>query len=220
MMDKHTMEIIKRFRFLDTSCISDALDRLGIKGWLQDVHPIIPNQKICGPAYTVHFVSSAEQKNPSADYIDDVEEGSIIVIDNGGRLDCSVWGDIMALAASQKKIEGTLINGACRDFSALQEAGYPVFAKGLCIATGSNRVKADAYCVPVSISNITIEPGDLIIADDTGAIVVPLNHAKEVLQAAEDINNKENEIVKLLKTGKSLKKAIQLYSSADVSKRA
>lgn len=219
-MDRHTIELIERFRLLDTSCISDALDSLGIKGCLQDLHPILPSKKICGPAYTVHYISCEDKKLPSADYIDDVEEGSIIVIDNSGRLDCSVWGDIMTLAASQKKIGGTLINGACRDLSTLKKLDYPVFAKGHSTATGRSRVKVDSLCVPVSVTDVLIRPGDLIIADDTGAIVVPLNHAKEVLQAAEDINNKENEIVKLLKTGKSLKKAIQLYSSADVSKRA
>lgn len=217
-MDKNTIEQIKRFRHLDTSCISDALDRLEIKGWLQDVHPIIPNKKICGPAYTVHFSPCSEQKLPTGGYIDDVEEGYVIVIDNAGHLDCGVWGDIMALAAKQKKLEGTLINGACRDLPALRESGYPVFAKGQSIVGGSNRAEVDALCISVSFSDIQIRPGDLIIADDTGAVVVPLSRAEEVLQKAEAINNREKEIINLLKRGKSLKKAVQLCELTHISK--
>lgn len=210
-MERHTMELIEGFRKLDTSCISDAMDRLAIKGCLSGIHPITPGQRICGPAYTVHFVPCGEKKGPVGGYIDDVDEGNVIVIDNAGRLDCSVWGDIMAFAAKQKKIEATLIDGACRDVAALKESGYPVFAKGCCMATGNSRVEVDALCVPVSVSNVQIRPGDFIIADDTGAIAVPFNHAEEVLQVAEEISNNEKEIMKLLKSGRSLKKAMQLY---------
>ena len=108
-------EIISRFKKLDTTCVSDALDRLGITGGLLGIKPVIPGKTICGEAFTVHYVPCGLVKGTVGDFLDDVEPGQVIVIDNAGRLNCTVWGDILTLVAKLKGIGGTVIDGVCRD---------------------------------------------------------------------------------------------------------
>ena len=78
------------------------------------------------------------------DFLDDVEPGQVVVIDNGGRDWCTVWGDIMSLDANLKGVSGTIIDGVCRDLPAIERIGYPIYSKGVYMVTGKDRVYVDA----------------------------------------------------------------------------
>ncbi|MDO4321788.1 MAG: RraA family protein [Lachnospiraceae bacterium] len=200
-------EIIDGFLQFDTASVSDAMDRLGLKGGLPGIHPVIPASKMCGQAFTVHYVPCGMHKDNVGDFIDDVAPGQVIVIDNGGRLDCTVWGDIMSLYASKHNIAGTLIDGVCRDVPAIRELQYPVFTKSTYMVTGKDRVYVDHINVPVNVSNVQILPGDLILADDSGAVVIPCSQAEKVLAAAREIEEKEEAIRQKVLAGSKLKDA-------------
>lgn len=202
-MDK----IVERLNKLDTTCVSDAMDKLGISCGLQNIKPVLPGSKICGRAFTVHYVPCGQEKGTVGDFLDDVEVGQVVVIDNAGREYCTVWGDIMAITAKMKGIAGTVIDGVCRDIPAVKESGYPIFSKGCYMVTGKDRVEVDAVNVPVSVSGIQVTPGDIVLADDTGAVVVPKKRAEEIIEIAENIDKVESAIVALVKEGKSLKEA-------------
>lgn len=212
-MEKHTEELIASFRALDTSCISDALDSLHMSLSLPLIHAAAKGMKLCGVAYTVRYIPCEVQEYPSRSYLEEVCEGEVIVIDNSGRMDCSVWGDLMSLAAKHKRVEGTLIDGACRDIAALEDFGYPVFAKGCSPASGKNRVRIGETGGPVSISGRIVRAGDIIIADDSGAVAVPRQQAEEVLETAQKINNAENRILTLLHSGEGFDQAVKLSGS-------
>ena len=200
--------IIARYQELDTTSVSDAVNKMGLPPCgLHRITPVVPGRTICGQAFTVHYVPCGSVAGTVGDFLDDVEPGQVVVIDNGGRDTCTVWGDLMAIVAQKRGVAGTLIDGVCRDIPAIREMGYPIYSKGCYMITGKDRVFVDNVNVPVSISNVQVNPGDLIMADDSGAIVIPFMHVTDVLSIAEEIHAKESEIIRLVKSGVSLKKA-------------
>lgn len=202
--------IIERFKQLDVTSVSDAADKCGLPPCgLLHIRPVNTGTSLCGQAFTVHYVPCGMVSGTVGDFLDDVEPGQVVVIDNAGRDDCTVWGDIMALTAQLKKIGGTVIDGVCRDVPAIRKIGYPIFSKGAYMVTGKDRVYVDAVEVPVSVSGVQVKPGDIIMADDSGAICVPFEKAQQVLEIAEGIAKTEAGIEELVRAGAPLKEARQ-----------
>ena len=203
-------EIIERYKKLDTTSVSDAVDKLGLPVCgLLHIRPVTPGTVLCGQAFTVHYVPCGQVAGTVGDFLDDVEPGQVVVIDNSGRDYCTVWGDIMAATAQLKGIAGTVIDGVCRDVPAIIGMGYPIFTKGAYMVTGKDRVYVDAVEVPVAVSGVQVKPGDIIMADDSGAICVPFEKAIQVLEIAESIAKIETGIVELVRSGLPLKEARQ-----------
>lgn len=200
-------EIIERLKKLDTPSVSDAMDKLGITCGLHGIKPINQGSRMCGEAFTVHYIPCGEVKGTVGDFLDDIEPGQVAVLDNGGRDYCTVWGDIMAWFASKKGIAGTVIDGVCRDLAVMRETGYAMFTKGYYMVTGKDRVEVDAVNVPISVSGVKVCPGDIIMGDESGVIVIPRNRAAEVVEIAENIEIKERQIIEMVKQGYSLKEA-------------
>lgn len=146
-------------------------------------------------------------KGTVGDFIDDVEPGQVVVIDNGGRKYCTVWGDIMTYTAKTKGIEGTLIDGVCRDVNGIEELGYGIYTRGKYMVTGKERVTVDAVNVPVAITGVQVRPGDIILGDDSGALVIPFEKAEEVLKLAQHIEEVEQKIIAEVTAGSTLKAA-------------
>ncbi|HEY8462750.1 MAG TPA: RraA family protein [Bacillota bacterium] len=205
--DQISTEIINEFKKLDVCCISDALDRLGIRGGLEGIRPVVAGADICGTAFTVHYIPCGMVKGTVGDFLDDVAPGQVVVIDNGGRTYCTVWGDLMSLTASKMKVAGTIIDGVCRDVPVIQKLQYPIFTKGVYMVTGKDRVEVDAINVPVAIAGVQVKPGDLIRGDDTGVIVIPQEKAEAVLGVAKEIADKEALIEKEIENGNTLREA-------------
>ncbi|MDP2267958.1 MAG: RraA family protein, partial [Deltaproteobacteria bacterium] len=138
---------------------------------------------------------------------DDVAPGQVVVIDNGGRTYGTVWGDIMTVYAQKRGIAGTVIDGVCRDLPRVLSVRYPLFTKGRFMVTGKDRVELDGVNVPVSISDVQVRPGDIVVCDDTGVVVVPAERAWEVWQAASEIDGVEQRILAMLEEGLTLREA-------------
>ena len=191
-------QMIKRYRALDTPLISDALEELGIPGCLLGINAVLPDTVICGEAFTVHYVPCGLDKPSVGTYFDEVKEKQVIVIDNAGRTDCAIWGDITTCVSKKRGIEGTVIDGACRDIKAIRDYGYPVFSKGKCMVSGKRYVQVSQTNVPISVAGMRVCPGDLIFGDETGVITIPAQKAEEVLKKAEQIKQTEEEIIEKL----------------------
>lgn len=200
-------EVVEGFKTLDVATVSDALDKLGLPGGLLGIKPVVPDTFLCGQAFTVHYMPCGQAKGTVGDFIDDIEPGEVAVLDNSGRMDCTVWGDIMAIYASRRGIAGTVIDGVCRDINVIRELKYPIFTKGTYMVTGKDRVFADRINEPVIVSGVQIQPGDVLLGDNTGVVVVPRTRAVEVLRVATEIEAKEKSIVDNVKNGMSLKEA-------------
>lgn len=208
MAEKLAKEIIEQYRKLDTSSVTDALDKQGIAGGLLGIKAVVEGTRLCGQAFTVHYIPCGTVKGTVGDFLDDVDEGEVVVIDNSGRDYCTVWGDIMSQTAKKSSIEGTLIDGVCRDVKTIRDIEYPVFSKGIYMMTGKDRVEVDAVNINVAISGVKVCPGDLMLADENGAVCVPLSVVEKTLEIAQAIEQVENQIVKeVVENGKSLKQA-------------
>jgi regulator of RNase E activity RraA len=198
---------VERAEKLDTATLSDALDKLGIAGQCHRVKPRSASFRMAGRAWTLRYGPAANPAGTVGDYIDDVPPGSVVVLDNGGREDCTVWGDILTEIAHRRGIAGTVIDGICRDVALCLRLGYPVYAKDHWMRTGKDRVQVEATGVPVSIGHARVAPGDLVRGDADGVVVIPRAHEDAVLDTAEQIEQAENAIREAVRGGMRLDEA-------------
>ena len=192
---------------LDTTSFSDALDRLAIAGQCLNIKPLEWTFQMTGRAYTILYGPSATPSGTVGDYIDDVEPGSVIVLDNGGRENATVWGDILTEIAHRRGIAGTLIDGVCRDTHLCRTLGYPVFSKDHWMRTGKDRVQVEAMGGPVNIGDARVAPGDIVVGDADGVVVIPRAHEAQLLDAAEAIEAAERHIREAVRGGMRLDEA-------------
>ncbi|MFJ5957264.1 RraA family protein [Paenarthrobacter sp. NPDC092416] len=199
--------VIERLAALPTASISDAMDALGLHGTLHGLSPLTYDFRATGPAFTVQYAPAGESRGSVGDFLDDVPPGAVIVIDNEGRTDVTVWGGIMTEVAAERGIAGTVINGVCRDISTSLQQNYPLFSRGKFMRTGKDRVQLVAVQTAVTINDVTISPADIICADADGALSVPSARAEEVADLAEKIEETETRIVASVKAGTTLVQA-------------
>ena len=197
----------QRLSAAGTSALSDALDKLGIDGQILGVMPVVRTMRFAGRAFTIRMLPVGETGGSVGDYIDEVAPGQVVVIANEGRLDATVWGDILTAVASAKGIAATVIDGVCRDSDRCVELAYPVFARGNTMRTGKDRVTADAYNVPIRMNAVRVAPGDWLAGDADGVVAIPADRAEEVLAIAEEIERVEALIRTAVASGKRLDEA-------------
>jgi len=202
---------VARAAALDTATLSDALDKHGILGQCHKIHGRDHRFRLTGRAYTLRYGPAATPPGTVGDYIDDVPPGAVVVLNNSGREDCTVWGDILTEIAHRRGIAGTVIDGVCRDVALALELGYPIFSRGHWMRTGKDRVQVEAVNVPVNIGHARVCPGDLLRGDADGVIVIPAEHEEQVLAAAEQIHAAEAHIRQAVKSGKRLDDARREY---------
>jgi regulator of RNase E activity RraA len=196
--------ILERLAKLDTCTVSDALDSLGLKGATWGVRPQWPCPRIAGRAVTmkikpVGLQQPAQHLGSAA--IESAKAGDIIVIDNGGRLEFSTWGGLLSLSARLKGIAGVVIDGACRDIDEARELEFPVYARGVVPMTARGRVMQESFNREVQFAGVQVHPGDLVIADGSGVVIVPSEKEQEVVTAAEAVFQKEAEMAAGIRKG-------------------
>ncbi|MDH2363162.1 RraA family protein [Priestia megaterium] len=197
-----------RFKKLSTTNVSDALDALGLQGSTYGISPTWEGcKKIVGEAVTLKLVSAGLTKSPNhlgVHAIEVAKEGDIILVDNSGRLDVSCWGGILANGAKAKGVSGVVIDGACRDLDDYVEADFSVYARGPVVATARGRVMEEATNIMVQFGGVQVRPKDIVMADRSGVVVVPQEKAEEVLQRAEVLFQKEEDMIKEIRNGASM----------------
>lgn len=192
---------------LGTATVSDALDKLGIAGQCFGIAPLAPGTPFAGPAFTVRYGPVGAVKGTVGDYIDDVPVGGVVVLDNGGRLDATVWGDILTEVAHTRGIAATVIDGVCRDTDVARSLGYPISARSHWMRTGKDRVQVEAVAEAVAIGGVRIEPGDWIVGDADGVLAIPAARMAEVFATATAIDEAEDRIRQLVRSGSTLAEA-------------
>jgi len=200
-------ENVQRAARLDCSSLSDAMDKLGIVGQCYRIKPRDPGFRMAGRAWTLLYGPAGNPPGTVGDYIDDVPEGSVIVLDNGGRDNATVWGDILTEIAHRRGIAGTVIDGVCRDTALCLKLGYPVFSKDHWMRTGKDRVQVEATQIPVTIGEARVAPGDIVRGDADGVVVIPKEHEDRVLATAEQIEQAEDRIREAVRGGMRLDEA-------------
>lgn len=189
---------------LSTANISDGSHRAeGITG----LFPIYSNIKLIGNAVTVRTYPGDWAKPVEA--IDVAKEGDVIVIDAGG-VGPAVWGELATHSALQKKIGGAVINGAMRDLAEVRKLNFPVFTKMVMPTAGEPKGFGEIN-IPINISGIRVNPGDWIIGDDDGLMVIPAPEADVRVNYGMDCLERENRIrEEILSEKSSLGKVIDV----------
>lgn len=199
-------------RELPTATISDALDRLAIVGQCLGIAPLDPGFRLCGRAFTLRYrPTGLVDRGNVGDYIDDVDPGDIVVLDNAGRVDCTVWGDILTAVAHRRGIGGTVIHGVCRDVSRALDLGYPIFSRGRYMRTGKDRVEVESQGAPISLGEVQVRAGDILVGDADGILVIPRVRETEVLDSAREIEEAEQAIERETAKGTRLDEARKVF---------
>ncbi|MEW2624112.1 RraA family protein [Streptomyces sp. NPDC048106] len=201
------MTDMARLAHLGTATVSDALDRLGLPGSAHGIAPLADGTRMAGPAYTVRYVPVGDPKGTVGDYIDDIPEGHVAVLDNQGRTDATVWGDILTTYAHHRGIAGTAIWGVCRDVKVALESRYPMYSAGRFMRTGKDRVEVADVQVPVALGDVQVRPGDIVVGDDDGVVVIPAHRLAEVAALAESIGTTEDAIAEAVVSGHTIGEA-------------
>jgi regulator of RNase E activity RraA len=208
--------LIESFRRVATASVADAVDKIcGARGYLgAGISARTSDRKIAGPAVTVLEEPTDEVHPPThaLELIDAAAPGSVMVISAGGYQDVAVWGGLMTAGAVANGLEAAVLDASLRDVTEIRrDFGFSVFARGACAGTTVGRFRTVASQVPVEIDGVTIHPGDLIVGDPDGLVVVPQAHLDEVLAMAQEIDARELEQAKLILESGSLMEGIAKY---------
>ena len=209
-------DLIAGFRAVATASVSDAVDSVtGKRGYMDAaIKPRINDQKIADPAVTITAVATTEFLPPqlALDAIDDSPAGSVICISVEGDENVAVWGGLMTAGARANKHEAAVLDGAVRDITEIRrDYDFPVFARAASPGTTLGRYKTVAMNEPALIGGITVHPGEIIVGDVEGVVVVPHAQAAEVLAMAREIDQRELEQAKLIVASGSLRGGLAKY---------
>jgi regulator of RNase E activity RraA len=204
---------------LPTALLSDALDRLGRPGSLLGIAPLANGQRAMGLAYTVRYVTAGHPPGTVGDYIDDVPAGGIVVLDNGGRTDCTVWGDILTAVAHQRGVAGTVIDGVNRDVQRALETGYTIWSRGRFMRTGKDRVEVAGVECRVTVGGVQIKPGDLLVGDDDGVVAIAADLVDDVFEIASEVASREEQILADALSGTPLREARKVHGYHTLQRR-
>lgn len=212
-----TQTLVDAFHKVAVASVADAVDKVcGHRGYMAScIKPRINDARICGPAATVLETATDEFVPPqhALDLIDEAPRGSVIVISIvGGEPDVAVWGGLMTAGAVANGHAGAVLDGGVRDLVEIRrDYGFPVYARDVSPGTTLGRFKTVASQVPVRVGGVVVHPGDIVVGDVDGVVVVPRAKAAEVLAMAQDIDARELEQARLIIAEKSLRKGLARY---------
>lgn len=209
--------LIEAFDKVAVASVADAVDKVcGKRGYMaSSIKPRVNDKRICGPAATVLEAATDEVVPPqhALDLIDEAPPGSVIVIAiEGGEPDVAVWGGLMTAGAVANGHVGAVLDGGVRDLVEIRrDYGFPVYARDVSPGTTVGRFRTVASQVPVRVGGIVVHPGDIVVGDVDGVVVVPKDRAAEVLATAQEIDTRELEQARLIMAEKSLRKGLAKY---------
>jgi regulator of RNase E activity RraA len=205
-------DFLGQFLVLDTATVSDALDMCGLPPGQGGLGPMWGRPKIAG------FAATAELEPLTGEHagahiltgaIAQAGAENVLVVANGGRVDVSCWGGLVSVGAAMRSIRGVVADGACRDVGQARELAFPVFARAQVPVTARGRLRQKSAGAPVRLGQVTVSPGDVVMADEGGVVVVPRERAAEVLAAACGVWAREEQIEAEVRAGVPLPQAMR-----------
>jgi len=195
--------------------VADVLDKLGFRSQCMHarIRPLWPEAKAAGFALTVQ-TGPARDFSPAHPYagelaaVDSLKDGDVLVVSESAW---SFWGELLSTAAKYRGCRGVVLDGPTRDSPAIRKMGFPVFHVGFHPADSLGRLDVTAHNVPIECGGVLVNPGDLVLADHDGVVVVPHAVAEETLRLAEEKVSGENLVRKALAGGMSTIEAFKRY---------
>jgi 4-hydroxy-4-methyl-2-oxoglutarate aldolase len=212
-------EIVTELRRLENSTgnVADAVEAAtGTRGWMSaDMKPI-SERKIVGRAWTavlrpVLKHDDRQYPNYALQILDEAPAGSVLVYVLEGGLEIAGMGNLMATTAQVRGLEGTVIDGAIRDVREVREIGHQVFARRISPATSVGRLVSVSKQTPVRCAEVMVHPGDYIVGDTDGVVVVPQDAAEKVIALLRDYDAREAKMIEIITRERSMLKALEIY---------
>ena len=201
-----------------TGNVADAVDEAtGARGWMSsDMKPIL-DTKIVGRAATalmrpVLKNDGRKYQNHLLEILDQAEPGSILVYVMQDGLEIAAMGNLMATTAKVRGLAGVVIDGAVRDVTEIRQIGLPVWSRRVSPATSVGRMVSVDKQIPVQCGGVTVNPGDYLVADADGVVVVPQGAAERVVELLAQYADKEARMVPIINETRSMLKAIERYN--------
>lgn len=207
MISQSSVEEIRR---LSAAVICDATSSVAVLP--ASISPQVPVDTTVGPAYTVKLPSGDNLGIHVA--IAEAPQSSVIIAQVEGDAEFGIWGEIASTAASHARLGGFITDSFVRDGPQLIAVGFPVFAKGRSVRKARKRVPG-AHQVELQFGKGVVRPGDLVVADSDGAVVIPQERVDEVIGRAREILTREEQILSGIKAGKSTLELLDLGPTMD-----
>jgi 4-hydroxy-4-methyl-2-oxoglutarate aldolase len=197
-------EFVARLGALDSCAVSDALDKLGLKGSVTGIHRFTTEQRIAGRVLTVKLARAEGRSNTRhlcTTAIDAATQGDIIVVEQRTGLDAASWGGNLAIGAKMRQVAGVIVEGPARDIDDCRKIDFPVFARSHTARTARGRIVEAATNEPVTVGDVEVNPGDYVVADGSGVVFIAARDIARVLDAAEAIVAREEAMAQALREG-------------------
>ena len=198
--------MLERFKDINTCDISDALDSMGLQGQVHGIVPLWPGAPtLVGRALTMKLHPQAKSSTVigTLEGIAVGEPGDVIVFDNDGRTDINTFGSIAAYCAQKQGIVGCITDGASRDVDGMQQDNFPIYGRGAVTTSVRDRTGFVGYQVPIRIGGVNVNPGDIVMADVNGVVVIPADRLEEALKMAKFFREMENRVKAAVDRGES-----------------
>jgi regulator of RNase E activity RraA len=213
-----TADLVERMERLNVPVLSDCLDHVGIRNQVLPprIRPLQPTSRAAGRAMTVLTAPVDDTRDDPVEVykgiaraIDALKPGDVMVVSTCHR--GSYWGELMATASSIKGAVGVVADAYARDTGAIERMGFPTFVAGVSAQDSVGRMDVVDVDVEIGIEGVTIRPGDFVLADQDGVVVVPADAAEEVIARAEAKRATENDLRASLQDGMSITDAVVTY---------
>lgn len=198
-------DIIKELDQVPTTIISDVMNKMNSMSY--EMKPLITDVHVVGRAFTVQSMSGGNHGSHIGLY--EAKKGEILVIDARGDKNTAVWGGIQTYIAKKRGIKAVVINGTIRDVKEVREQNYPVFCLGV-TPNGPHKGWKDNLNVSISCAGVSVSPGDIIVGDDDGVVVIPSAQAEEIVKKAHQRIKDEEEWITKIEQGIPLYKILNI----------
>jgi 4-hydroxy-4-methyl-2-oxoglutarate aldolase len=204
-------ELITRLSKLDSCAVSDALDKLGLKGSVTGIHRYTTELRIAGRVLTVKLDRAEGRSNTKhlcTQAIEAANPGDVIVVEQSTGLDAASWGGNLAIGAKRRGVVGVIVEGPARDIDDCRKLDFPVFARSHTARTARGRIVEVATNEPITVGDVTVTPGDYVVADGSAVVFVAQNEIARVLDTAEAIVEREEAMAQALREGTPISKVM------------
>jgi regulator of RNase E activity RraA len=201
------MSIVERLARLDSCAVSDALDKLDLKGAVAGIQRFSTDRRICGRVLTVKLDRAegrANTRHLCTAAIEAAEPGNIIVIEQRTGLDAASWGGNLSLGARVRGVAGVIVEGPVRDIDDSRRLDFPVFARAATAKTARGRIVEVATNQPIQVGDIIVSPGDYAVADASAVVLVAAAELERVIETAEQIMAREEAMAQAIREGQPI----------------
>ena len=189
-------ELLEAYQGMQAATLHEVMGKAG--AMTHDIRPAWPGSFVCGSALTVQSRPGDNLMLHKA--VSMAQPGDILVVAVDGFLEAGIWGEIITVAAMEKGIVGIITDGTVRDTMPIKSLGFPMFSKGFSMK-GTTKQNPGKINNPITLGGVVIHPGDIVLGDNDGVVVVPLSKAREVLEAAHKKEEAESDVIRRIRKG-------------------